>query len=646
MKSLASIVLNIELGVLKDARAAYPHLGDTFSRDESRLSRLVKDRGMGLFTLDLPHLDSLLIRGLETGSLVLDGPLCHRVSKRIQVPRLFRGLWLLVFDRSGCLKDDVDPSAISFIRQLCAGFKKLEGACSPKRIESAIGDYVNVEHQMRPPSLNWEDDRLGFWDHGLHLSFEDAVPAPLPLFPDYNSADPGMKHVLDKVQKTFDLILPALGDFEPISASADMESNHTGTGFKHGPGAVADRKGIVNKYDFPRWSSKLEYCFPYRLCATIASDEESIPLNHEVASRLLAVPKTAKAPRLIAAEPTEHMFCQQLTKRLLEERLSKLFGETFICFAKQSLSQRMVVQASIDRSLATVDLRSASDKLSLWCVERMCRSNPSLLALLHSHRTRTISYDNGRIFIKMKKFASQGTAVTFPIQTLFFLGVALACSMRGKPTWSKIRKLRSKVRVFGDDIILPSTSYAMLVRTLTILGLEVNMDKSFHKGFFRESCGVDAYKGYDVTPCKPQRVLDVGPQSRRAILDVSNNLFEKGFWNASMALESTLGEFLLRRLPIVGRDCGITGRLSFCGEEFSHLRSRWNSQLHRREFRIHAIRNREDRIVFGERFSLLQYFTEAPSGRLLWRPGVTKRTKVSDGLVWDPLYAVLPKRTG
>ena len=38
MKSLANSVLNIAVGLLKDARLAYPRLGESLSLDESRLS--------------------------------------------------------------------------------------------------------------------------------------------------------------------------------------------------------------------------------------------------------------------------------------------------------------------------------------------------------------------------------------------------------------------------------------------------------------------------------------------------------------------------------------------------------------------------------------------------------------------------------
>lgn len=651
MKSLANNVLNIvSRGILADVRAAYPVMGRLLSLDEGRLTQLNEDRGLGLWTLDLPHLDSILVDGFKTGRLRLEGPLTRAVSKRVRVPRLFSGLWLRIFGKDGCLLEQPDETAISMLRHLTKFGKKIAGACSPQRLKDAVEEYHYVESQLPRPTLKWDLDELDpdRLSPGLHL--RDGLDADLPLFPSDESEQEreDLGSLMDRCQRVFDIVLPELGFFEPISQSGERESDDRGTGFKHGPGAVADRKGYVNKYHFPNWPAKLEEWFPYRDCGTVASDSETQPLNHEVPSRLIAVPKTAKAPRLIAAEPTEHQFCQQWIKNELVERLRGLFGRAFVCFEDQGLSQQMALQGSLDGRLATVDLSSASDRLSCWLVERAFRSNQSLLHVLHATRTRYLRDDTDKrkpVYVKLKKFASQGTAVTFPVQSLVFLCIALGCTIRGDVSWTKIRSVRNRVRVFGDDIILPTHAYAKLVRVLTRLGLKVNESKSFSTGFFREACGMDAFRGFDVTPCSPEHVLNDGPASRRAILDVSNNLFAKGYWNASRILESTLGNHLLRRLPIVGRDSGITGRLSFTGENVDHLPKRWNSVLHREEFRTWRLRSRSDRIVFGERFSLLQFFTEAPTGQQNWSSGIAKRAKVSDGLQWDPLYTPLSCRS-
>jgi len=642
MKSLANSLLNIATAVCEDARLAYPQYAGGLSRDVERLARNCQTRGLGFFTLDLPSLDALLIQGLELGRLALEGPLSQAVSPRVRVPRLFSGLWLRVFDSNACLRQDADVNAILFLRQLCCLGKKVQTECSPERLEKAIEEYHDIEQSARPPSLKWDEDGLDPSNRGHAVHFCDSLDSGLPLFPAANAAGDKDRILLEGCQRVADFLSRELGFYEPVTYSGNRYEELGKSGFRHGRGAVADRRGLVNKYDFPRWTSKLEEWFPYRIVGTTASDEESQPLNHEVAARLMAVPKTAKAPRLIASEPTEHQWCQQLTWTFMRDRIAALFGRDFICFRGQELSQAMVLRSSLDRSLATIDLSSASDRLTCWTVERVLRRNPSLLHALHATRTRYIRYDNGSrsSFIKLKKFASQGTAVTFPVQSFVFLCLALGVCIKGEVTWDKVRRLRHRVRVFGDDIIIPNHRYADMVRVLTLLGLKANETKSFHRGFFRESCGMDAWKGYDITPTRPTVIIPDGPTSRKAVLDTSNNLFKKGFWNASTTLESTLGNRILRRLPIVGRDSGLAGRTSFVGGYVRHLDKRWSTILHRTEYRVWDIRSQAVRTRTDERFALLQYFTEAPSPDVVWRHGIAKRPKSSDGFRWEPLYGL------
>jgi len=65
--------------------------------------------------------------------------------------------------------------------------------------------------------------------------------------------------------------------------------------------------------------------------------------------------------------------------------------------------------------------------------------------------------------------------------------------------------------VYGDDIIVPSESYDMVSWALECFGFQVNPEKSFSTGPFRESCGTDAFAGTNVRPIFVDR-----PRSLRA----------------------------------------------------------------------------------------------------------------------------------
>jgi hypothetical protein len=601
MKSQERTLLLVEEGLCKDVLLAYPQI-EGIGKDLVRITSSVKNRGLGFFTLDLPNLDSLLLKGLEKGRLVLEGPCSHARSKRIRVPRLFSGLWLRVFDKSGVLLEDVDVTAIAFLRQLCCIGKRIEVPCAPHRLKAIKDEYHGIESECRHPTLRWGEDVLDPDNRGYTVSFHDGTASDCPLVDRCESREPDgveIRRLLSNLEHVCSRIAAAFGT-PCVEALSQGEGPDQGTilGLRHGPGAVSDNRRGNDKYAFPNWPEKLQHFFPFDRFGVLNLNhyfERTYPSPHEPPSKLMQVPKTAKAPRLIASEPTCYQWCQQLLARFITDKLDKIFKGDFVTIRDQNPSRRMVVAASLDRSLATIDLSSASDRLSCWTVERVFRGNKILLELLHAVRTRwTVDHvvRGEQDFLLLKKFATQGSALTFPIQSVVFLCCALAVLPRERSLEDYRRKWGKSVRVFGDDIIVPRDRYADITRLLHYLGLKVNMDKSFHEGHFRESCGMDSYKGYDVTPSRPKSVISDTPTSWSALIDYTNNLFLKGYWHAAYALESTLPARFRKDLPVVGPGCGIQGRASFCGRDISHLRRRENVHLHRDEVRIRVIQTR------------------------------------------------------
>lgn len=567
MKSHSDSLLHVAYGILEDIHAAYPEYRGV-ARDKLRLTQLVNNRGLGLFTLLLPERDAQLLRALDTGLLTTSGT--TRYSKKYPVPRLFAGLYMRIFDEELRLKDDPDVNAVMFLRQLLCLGKKTEVPCSKKRMFNAIQEYKDVENTLSRPTLKWDEDRLSLDGGGNSLHLRDRVVADLPLFaddprnPGFDSGN-GISALLDRCQHIADILSTELGHYCPDCQIDRRESSERALGLRHGPGAIADRAGgkYSNKYSFTSWPAKLDVLFPFERLGRMPNDERVSPPNREVPAKLICVPKTAKAPRIIAAEPASHMWCQQLTLSWLEDRIKSTFIGGFINLKRQDLSAEMVVQASLDRKLATVDLSSASDRLTCWVVERMFRRNPSLLTALHAHRTRWLHIPDTGDYIRLKKFATQGTAVTFPIQSLVFLIISLAACSSESDVEDGFRRLRGQVRVYGDDIIIPAYGYARLRSLMTYMQLKVNEDKSFVRGHFRESCGQDAYRGYDVTPIKPKTTCLNGPASRVAVLETINNLFYKGYWNASEQLRARQPRDHLSRWHVVGRGAGVPGYGTF-----------------------------------------------------------------------------------
>jgi hypothetical protein len=418
----------------------------------------------------------------------------------------------------------------------------------------------------------------------------------------------GFTKRLDNVSR---ILISAIGSFDSMSD----DSRETGF-FKHGPGAVSNLKGRDYKWSFPNWSEKLDRVFPFDWCSG-APLGESVPTMDEPCARLLAVPKTAKAPRLIASEPVEHQWCQQKIATFLDYRYSRTRIGKFIALHDQSLSQRLVASASHDRRLSTIDLSSASDRIATWHIEALFRSNPELLHAMHAVRTQRLEDGiTSREVITLKKFSTMGSALTFPVQSLFFLAVALASC--GASTKESIDRLIGKVRVFGDDIIVPTTKHASVVRNLTILGLKVNEEKSFVNGSFRESCGADWWAGFDTTPIKPKTYTPDAPESVQALVDSSNNFHASGYWRTAALLVSKLprsirnGTLLKVRtskdaMGAAKADSSVPALFTF-GQPYLPKR-RWNTALQREEVQCVILVKESKRTKQDNSMALREFLT-------------------------------------
>lgn len=618
MKSQANLLLHVLEGVLYDVLLAYPEMSSSVRKDLLRITSLTLNRGQGLYTLDLPSLDPLLLGGLENGRLLLGGPLARRVSRKCHVPRLFSGLWLRIFNADSCLKLEPDPNAIMFLRQIFCLGKKLDVACSHDRREAALEAYHEIESGLRSPSLEWAGDEILLDEPTDTITLSDCcqVFGSGDLF--YNEeeelAQSKIKVVLDRVQQVADILSRSFGHLDVMSDEFHDIYSSEGIGFKHGPGAVATGTRKWDRSLFPTWPHKLEHIFPFGFCGMTTIDIRAggrSPLNHEVASRMICVPKTSKAPRIIAAEPAEHQWCQQALWTFLRGKIKKTFIGQFIDFSRQDLSAELVLQASKDRNLATVDLSDASDRLSCWTMERIFRKNHFLLNALHAARTRSLRHIDGS-FLKLRKFASQGTATTFPGQSLVFLCLALgACIKKDRIRKRDILRLVGKVRVYGDDIILPVDGYEDLKVAMRSLQLKINLHKSFSLGKFRESCGSEAYNGYDCTPVRPTTFSPDGPRSRLTLLEASNNLFNKGYWNASSRCLDLLPRAYQKALRVIGpRNRGFLGVTSFLGNSDVHLKKRWSERYQRYDVRCVVVKSRQRQTPREGYHQLLDFFSQ------------------------------------
>lgn len=199
---------------------------------------------------------------------------------------------------------------------------------------------------------------------------------------------------------------------------------------------------------------------------------------------LFTVPKTTEIDRVAAKEPDLNMYLQKGVGNYIRRKL-KTRG---IDLNDQSINQRLARIGSIDGSLATIDLSSASDSMTTGIVELLLPEH--WYALLADLRSPYTSIDGEWHYNHM--FSSMGNGFTFELESLIFWALAQeVCEMLG---------FDGTVSVYGDDIIIPTGAYTAFAHVMSVCGFTVNSEKSFFEGPFRESCGGYYHNGIDITP--------------------------------------------------------------------------------------------------------------------------------------------------
>jgi len=490
--------------------------------------------------------------------------------------------------------------------------------CPDSSTWKTVDEFFKTDQECRLPTSDWFGDDISFEPiSDVHLC--DISGSLLPSGAsngdrqDFSSSDvSAAKYV---AQWAADVVTGDFGWFNPIEWRA-----------KHGPGAVSDLGKGESKYDFPSWSERLDHFFPYADMAfssyehwqevvhnKVGSEERSF----EPTSKLVAVPKTISSPRLIASEPTSHQWCQQTALAFLVDSVRKSRIRSSIDFSSQKKNADLALKASHTASHATIDLSSASDRISCWLVERVFRRNPILLKSFYACRTRFITNgidSKSPELYKLRKFSTMGSALTFPVQTIIFTLIAIGVVVykRQLPLSPRSIEVASReVQVFGDDIIVPLDCWSLVQASLEDLGLKINPNKTFGTGKFRESCGCDAYDGNDVTKISVISMPEVSrPGSIMSAVDTHNNFLVGGYEHTASFIKSTVMSLKRFSVPDIEIGSGNFGWYSFDQSSNRRLKSRWNKFLFRKEYLVHRALTSMTRRPTEDRSTVLQYFTE------------------------------------
>ena len=533
---------------LADELAGWCHVSTDL--DYKKLEVRVKHEGESFLQLTLPKFGKDFERSLEQG--YVDRCLFHGFAWKGGLPLFLSGFLGRVFDaESGVLLDEPCEDSILAVRQLTLMFAKMLQPVREDRERAAFDGYIDVEQEVEgsaevflsSPELISEFERIGA------LLWADALT--------------------EVDRKVHD------GELMP----------------KHGPGSTAERLLGNKKYNQLEWTSRLEGVFPF-LENVLPSARYYRALDRvtflepdaERPVRVVSVPKTLARPRIIALEPTCMQFMQQAISEALVQELERRYSGVntrqnlcygFLGFSSQDPNRDMARIGSRDKTLATLDMSEASDRVANQHVLSLLRRWPLLSEAVQATRSRKADVPGAGV-IPLTKFASMGSALCFPMEamvftTVIFLGLQMQHSTRF--TRKDIESYRGKVRVYGDDIIIPADSVQSVIGALESFGFKVNTNKSFWNGKFRESCGGDYYNGRWVTPIRLRRPL---PSSRTQALETAslvsfrNQLYLAGYWQTCRWLDGWIRD-LLGFYPVVAPHIGIQSHIEVTSAKSSLL---------------------------------------------------------------------------
>jgi len=436
-----------------DLQQRWPKQSRSLCRDLETFQSRFASEGLSFATKTLPRLGKLFDAALDSGKLEAS-PAFSKAKGSRTIPAFLQGMYSLLFDRDGYLVTN-NAAAVSDLRQLFYLVYKLKVPYSPEDEQRVIDAFLRNEEELLHVDLSSVD-----------LSVE--------------------KRLMEEILEGF-----TPKDIIP----------------RHGPGAVATGEKLEQKWRFQRLFSQIHQSYPYYDYFIVGGSHElldrlewykSLKREDVGVAKVVLVPKDSRGPRLISCEPLEYQWIQQgLNHKLVRHLESHRLTRGQINFQDQSVNRDLALESSKHHFYCTLDLKDASDRVSLDLVRELIPE--PLIRYFEAVRSHATLLPDGRI-VTLRKYAPMGSAVCFSVEALCFWVICVAAVMRKLP-WG-LQEVARHVYVYGDDIIVPTVAYDDVVSALHSVGLVVNIAKCCSNGDFRESCGMDAFDGVDVTPVK------------------------------------------------------------------------------------------------------------------------------------------------
>lgn len=548
-----------------------------------KIEKRVRAEGMSFLTKTLPrlgkHFDSAL-----TGSTRLNRTALGFTPKYgTELPRFLGEFFKRVFHPSGALLEHPCITSVGVIRQICYLYYKYELPYSDEQEQQVIQKFKETEDDLTTiePYLQ-----------KLEAAVRNSnVQNSRPLDEDFSTLNiiRRARNVLNDVFRTFDPL-----DIHP----------------KHGPGAVATKQRLSGKYKWTNVASSITDVYPFDayFCASLGHvcdryNEFELIASQSLPAKVVLVPKDSRGPRLISCEPVDYQWIQQgLGRAIVVHAERHPLTRDNVRFTNQSPNRNAALAGSYNGRYATLDLKEASDRVSTALVRLLFPDH--LYKYLEACRSLSTTLPNGEI-LPLKKFAPMGSALCFPILAL--------------TVWALLRAVTDdadtikSIYVYGDDVIVPTTFVENAIEQLEAFGLKVNRDKSCTSGFFRESCGMDAYKGVDVTPIRLRTVWSSkpSPDVYTSWIAYANSFYDKRYYHTYYEIVRRLLD-VYQEIPSDDM-CLTCPSLRDVPDRGRPKKRRVNKSLQKLEYRVYDIKSPVVTQEMDGWLMLLRYFAEATS---------------------------------
>ena len=545
------------------------------------VERRIRTEGLGFLTKTLPRLAKTLDKSLG-GTIKMNATeIGFSAYPGCEFPRFLGEFFKLIYQPDGSLLPSPCAISIRVIRQICLVYYKYELPYTDEQEQQVIQKFKETENDLSTRSTFFKE-----LEKDLELITSTRRKKA------FSSSTP-----VDVLREAKILLSRLFSSFDPKDIYP-----------RHGPGAVATKQKLWNKYLWTNVSANITKQYPldeyfYSSLGHVCDDLESFSRiqDKDLSARVILVPKDSRGPRLISCEPVDYQWVQQGLGRAIVELVERHpLTRWNVFFTDQGPNRMGALLGSLTGRHVTLDLAEASDRVHLDLVRLLFPTH--VFACLEACRSSSTELPDGEV-IKLNKFAPMGSCLCFPIMALTIWAILTASAPDAYT--------RESILVYGDDVIVAKANALNAIEQLESFGLKVNRDKSCTSGFFRESCGMDAFKDVDVTPVRFRTVWSSSPspESYSSWISYANSLYDRKYF-------STYDY-------IVGELCRLYGSIP---DEEMHLAcpslrevpdtarpkiKRWNKNLQKLEFRVLDLKSPSVHHTMNGWSMLLRYFSES-----------------------------------